>query len=76
MVHSTVAARVPPHLKEKLRRHRIKPSEVIRRALEEEVRRKEVEEIEDAHRRAVEFTKGRITARQLMRFIRETREER
>jgi hypothetical protein len=43
--YETVSVKVPVELKEKIRKLRIKTGDVLRKALEEEVRRREVEEI-------------------------------
>lgn len=43
MKHVTVSARVSREVWEKVKKYKINVSEVVRRALEEEVRRKEIE---------------------------------
>jgi len=47
MSYVTISAKIPGRLKEKLERYGIKPGPVIRRALEEEVRRRILEELEE-----------------------------
>jgi hypothetical protein len=46
MSYVTVSAKIPRRLKEMLERYGIKPGPVIRRALEEEVRRRVLEGLE------------------------------
>lgn len=50
----TVSAKIPKRLKELLDRYGIKPGPVIRRALEEEVRRRRLEELEAKARELAE----------------------
>lgn len=72
---STVSVKVPVWLKEELQRLGIKPSSVMRKALEDEVKRKEVERI----RREIERMKptlAKIPVESVVRSIREDREQR
>ena len=73
--YETVSARVPPELKEKIDRYKVKTSEVIRLALEEEVRRKELEELKD-HVHRLKPLLDRITTEDVVRSIREDRDSR
>ncbi len=41
----TVSTKIPKQLKEKIQRFKIKPSKILREALEDEVKRREVEEL-------------------------------
>ncbi len=41
----TVSTKIPKPLKEKMQRYKIKPSKILRKALEDEVKRREVEEL-------------------------------
>ena len=43
----TVSVKVPIEVKEKLEKLGIKPSKLLKRAIDEELRRREIEEIED-----------------------------
>ncbi len=75
MEYVTVSARVPRDLYERLKRYGVRVSEVIRRALEEEVRRREEEEA----RRALEEARrilARIPPEELVGAVRSGREER
>jgi len=71
----TVSARIRRELYEKLKRYDIVISDVIRRALEEEVRRREEEEIARMLDKAQEIL-ARIPSEELVEAIRATREER
>ena len=41
----TVSTKIPKQLKEKIQRLKIKPSKILRKALEDEVKKREVEEL-------------------------------
>ncbi len=41
----TVSTKIPKQLKEKIQRFKIKPSKILRKALEDEVKRREIEEL-------------------------------
>jgi len=71
--YTTVSAKIPKKLKELIEKYNIKPSQVIRRALEEEVRKRALEELEG---RAKKLSKrlGRISEEEIVRLIREDRE--
>ncbi len=43
----TVSAKIPKQLKEKMRRLKIKPSKILRKALEDEVKKREMEELKE-----------------------------
>lgn len=75
MSYVTVSAKIPRKLKELLDKYGIKPGPIIRRALEEEVRRKILEEAEE---RARELSKrvAHIPDEEVARLIREDREGR
>ena len=75
MGYVTVSAKVPRRLKELLDRYGIKPGPVIRRALEEEVRRRMLEEAEEAARR-LSGKVAHIPDDEVARIIREGREVR
>lgn len=75
MGYVTVSAKIPRKLKELLDKYGIKPGPIIRKALEEEVRRKILEEAEE---RARELSKrvAHIPDEEIARIIREDREGR
>ncbi len=73
--YETVSARIPADLKEKIDRYNVKASEVIREALEEEVRRRELEELRE-HAQRIKPLLDRITTEEVVRSIREDRDRR
>ena len=76
MTQATLSVRVPAELKRMLRKHGIAASPVVRNALEEEVRKREEMELDDRLRRAARRTKRKVKREEIVRLIRETREER
>ena len=76
MAQSTVSVRVPKALKAKLRRHGVSVSEVTREALEREARRRDEQEFEEKRRKLALRTQGKVSVKEIVEIIRETREER
>jgi len=70
----TVSAKIDKELREKLRDLSIKPSEVIRRALREEVERRMEEELRMKAKAASEII-SKVGTENWTRSIRETRDE-
>ena len=75
MGYVTVSAKIPRRLKELLDKYGVKPSQVIRRALEEEVRRRILAEIELEAKRLREKL-SHISDEEIAEIIREHREAR
>ena len=75
MSYVTVSARIKRELYEKLKKYGVSISDVIKRALEEEVRRREEEELREILRRAQGIL-SRIPPGELVEAIRGSREER
>ncbi|WP_052885588.1 hypothetical protein [Thermofilum adornatum] len=75
MSYVTVSAKIPRRLKEMLERYGIKPGPVIRKALEEEVRKRVLEELEE---KAKELSArlSHISDEEVASLIREDREGR
>lgn len=71
----TVSARIRRELKEEMEKLGIKPSEVIKRAIEESVRRRKLEILEERLRSLSEKLSG-ISEEDWASAVRETREER
>jgi len=71
----TVSAKIPRELKELMDKYGIKPGPIIRRALEEEVRRRILEEIE-AEAKELSKRVSHISDEEIARIIREGREGR
>jgi len=70
-----VSVRIPRELKEEAKRYGINISEVARRALEEEVRRRKLEEAMAVARRIGEIL-SKIPEEEMVKWLREAREER
>ncbi len=75
MEYVTVSARIRRDLYDKLKRYGIVISDVIRRALEDEVKKREEEEIMDALRK-VQMTLAKIPPDEIVSAVRSSREER
>lgn len=73
MSYVTVSAKIPRRLKEMLERYGIKPGPVIRRALEEEVRRRVLEELEEKGKE-LSTRLSHISDEEVASLIREDRE--
>ncbi len=71
----TVSAKIRRNLYEKIKKYSIPVSDVIRKALIEEVQRREEEEARRALRRAQEILK-KIPSDEVVTLIRSSREER
>ena len=69
---SVISVRVPQELKEDLKRYGIEVSEVTRKALEEEVRRREREELQGIAEELGEFLE-KIPRERIVEGIREDR---
>jgi len=73
MGYVTVSAKIPRKLRQLLDKYGIKPSQIIRKALEEEVKRRMLKEIEE---KAKELSRkvSHISDDEIVRIIREDRE--
>ena len=71
----TVSAKIKRNLYEKLKRYRVPVSEVIRRALEEEVKRREEQEVREALKRMQQIL-TKIPPEEIVSAVRSSREER
>jgi polyhydroxyalkanoate synthesis regulator phasin len=71
----TVSVKVPQELKEKIEKLGIKPSRILRKAIEDEVRRKEVEQIRGEITR-LKPVLSKIPIEEVVKSIREDRESR
>ncbi|PSN83311.1 hypothetical protein B9P99_00390 [Candidatus Marsarchaeota G1 archaeon OSP_B] len=73
--YTTVSAKIPVDLKEKLKKYGIPVGSLIREAIEREVRRKELEEVdEDMEEISQKLIK--ISDEEFARIIRESRDKR
>ena len=75
MGYVTVSAKIRRELYEKLRRYGVKVSAIIRKALEEEIRRREEEDMERALAVAQKLLR-KIPPEELVEAVRSSREER
>ncbi len=76
MVESvTVSTKIPKQLKEKMRQFNIKPSKILRKALEEEVKKREIQELEQEINR-LKPTLEKISLEDIVINIREDRDSR
>ncbi len=76
MVESvTVSTKIPKQLKEKMLRFKIKPSKIMRKALEDEVKKKEVEELKQEIERMKPILE-KVSIEDIVSSIREDRDSR
>lgn len=75
MGYVTVSAKIPKKLKKLLDQYKIKPGPIIRKALEEEVKKRVLEMLEEKARKISEKIKH-IPDEEIARLIREDREVR
>ncbi|MEM1998095.1 MAG: type II toxin-antitoxin system CcdA family antitoxin [Candidatus Bathyarchaeia archaeon] len=70
-----ISVRVPRELKKELKRHGVKISEVVRKALEEEVRRRKLKRLQETAAKLGEFFAG-IPDEEIIRSVKMARMER
>uniref|UniRef100_A0A7J2T9F0 CopG family transcriptional regulator n=1 Tax=Ignisphaera aggregans TaxID=334771 RepID=A0A7J2T9F0_9CREN len=75
MGYVTVSAKIPRKLKELLHKYGIKPGPIIKRALEEEVKKLVLTELEEEARR-ISGKLSHISDEEVVSLIREDREKR
>lgn len=73
--YETVSVKVSSEMKDKMRKYGIKTSDVLRDALEKEIRRKEIEEIE-AELESIKDVLEKISIEDVVKSIREDRDTR
>jgi len=73
--YETVSVKVSPEMKDKIRKYGIKTSDVLRDALEKEIRRKEIEEIE-AELESIKDVLEKISIEDVVKSIRGDRDTR
>jgi post-segregation antitoxin (ccd killing protein) len=71
----TVSVKVPVELREKMKQLSIKPSALLRKAITEEVRKKEIQEIKQQIKK-LKPVLDRISIEDVVQGIREDREQR
>jgi len=73
--YETVSVKVPAEIKQKLKKYGIKPSKLLRKTLEQEIRRREIEEIKTEIQNLGDAL-YRIDMADVVSTIREDREKR
>jgi antitoxin CcdA len=73
--YETVSVKVPAELKQKMRKYGIKPSKLLRETLEQEIRKREIEEIKSEIQELGDAL-DRIDMSQVVSTIRADRETR
>lgn len=71
----TVSTKIPKQLKEKIQRLKIKPSKILRKALEDEVKRREVEELKEEIKK-LKPALEKVSMDDIVKSIREDRDSR
>ncbi|MCW4002585.1 MAG: hypothetical protein NWE95_01540 [Candidatus Bathyarchaeota archaeon] len=71
----TVSTKIPKQLKEKILRLKIKPSKILRKALEEEVKKREVQELKEEINK-LKPTLEKMSLQDAVKSIREDRDSR
>jgi len=71
----TVSVKIPKKLRERMNELGVKPSDVLRRAIEEEVSKREIEKIKDSMQK-IKPVLDRISLEDVVRGIREDRDSR
>ncbi|MEM2214681.1 MAG: hypothetical protein QXD66_07360 [Candidatus Nezhaarchaeales archaeon] len=75
MGYVTVSAKIPRRLKELLDKYKLEVGPIIRRYLEEEVKKKMIEELEDLYKEMGEEI-SKVSDEEVVKLIREDREGR
>ena len=73
---TVISVRVPTRLKEELEKRGVNVAEAVRRALQEELERLEWEELAQELEKIREELGDKVTTEQVVRIIREARDER
>ena len=73
--YETVSVKVPAEIKQKLKKYGIKPSKLLRKTLEQEIRKREIEEIKTEIQNLGDAL-DRIDTADVVATIREDREKR
>ncbi len=71
----TVSTKIPKQLKEKIQKFKIKPSKILRKALEDEVKKREVEELKEEIERLKPILE-KVSMEDIVKGIREDRDSR
>ena len=69
----TVSTKIPKQLKEKIERFKIKPSKILRKALEDEVKKREIQELKEEIDRLKPILE-KVSIEDIVKSIREERD--
>jgi antitoxin CcdA len=72
---ATVSTKIPKQLKEKMIRLKIKPSKILRQALEDEVKKREIQELKEEIKK-IQPILDKISTQDIVKSIREDRDSR
>ena len=73
---ATISAKIPKHLREKLEERHVNVSAVVRHALEEELTRREEEELKVKLDSLSQSLAGKLTREDIVKAVRSSRDER
>jgi antitoxin CcdA len=71
----TISTKISKQLKEKIQKFKIKPSKILRKALEDEVKKREVEELKEEINKLKPILE-KISTEEIVKGIREDRDSR
>lgn len=71
----TVSTKIPQELKEKIKQLKIKPSKLLRKAIEDEIRRREAEKLKEDIEK-LKPTLNKVSVEDIVKGIREDRTHR
>ncbi|MBS7621077.1 hypothetical protein KEJ32_03050, partial [Candidatus Bathyarchaeota archaeon] len=70
--YTTVSTKIPQELKEKMRELKIKPSKLLRKAIEDEIRRREAEKLKEVIER-LKPVLNKVSMEEVVKTVREDR---
>jgi post-segregation antitoxin (ccd killing protein) len=73
--YTTVSTKIPKELKEKMTKLGIKPSKILRKAIEEEIKKREIQKLKEKIE-ALKPVLDKIKTEEIVKSIREDRENR
>ncbi|MGQ9538540.1 MAG: type II toxin-antitoxin system CcdA family antitoxin [Candidatus Bathycorpusculaceae bacterium] len=73
--YTTVSTKIPKELKEKMRELKIKPSKLLRKAIEDEVRRREAEKLKEDISK-IKPLLDKVSVEEVVKSVREDRRRR
>jgi hypothetical protein len=73
--YTTVSTKIPKELKEKMTKLGIKPSKILRKAIEEEIKKREIQKLKEKIE-ALKPVLDNIKTEEIVKSIREDREHR